>query len=247
MPPCAAATWHALHRLNMRPKITGPNVGRPRHLPIWSPLTTHVGQWWRSGCIQSCLHRTRTPARMKRMFLLTSAMMLVACSVSAEERLDAIEREVQELKRRVAALEADNGKLKQQIEVDRLIVRKELIVSDTGRAWEQGFEAQQLPRGIYARSLWDGPGGLWVRSRLIKGEIDDHLTTAFTPSKGTGACAARQGIFHGTSGSMARGGRWRSSKARDLSLPKSPSKSGRGETIPAGSAFKPIDRSMTSH
>ena len=51
------------------------------------------------------------------------------------------------------------------LEVDRLIVRKELIVSDTGHPWEKGFEAQQIPRGVYARSLGDGPGGLWVRSR----------------------------------------------------------------------------------
>ncbi len=67
----------------------------------------------------------------------------------------------------------------EQIEVDRLIVRKELIVSDTGQTWEQGFEAQQIPRGIYARSLFDGPGGLWVRSRLIKGEIDDPFDDRF--------------------------------------------------------------------
>jgi hypothetical protein len=65
------------------------------------------------------------------------------------------------------------------LEVDRLIVRKELIVSDTGQPWEKGFEAHQIPRGIYARSLWDGPGGLWVRSRLIKGEIDDPFDDRF--------------------------------------------------------------------
>jgi hypothetical protein len=58
-------------------------------------------------------------------------------------------------------------------------VRRELIVSDTGSIWEKGFEAQQIPRGIYARSLWDGPGGLWVRSRLIKGEIDDPFDDRF--------------------------------------------------------------------
>jgi hypothetical protein len=104
------------------------------------------------------------------VFLLTSAIVLFACSICADETLDALKRDIQELKRRVAALEVDNSKLKQQIEVDRLIVRKELIVSDTGHPWEKGFEAHQLPRGIYARSLWDGPGGLWVRSRLIKGE-----------------------------------------------------------------------------
>ncbi len=66
-----------------------------------------------------------------------------------------------------------------ELEVDRLIVRKELIVSDTGSPWEPGYEAHQIPRGIYARSLGDGPGGLWVRSRLIKGEIDDPFDDRF--------------------------------------------------------------------
>lgn len=65
------------------------------------------------------------------------------------------------------------------LEVERLIVRKELIVSDTGKPWENGFETQQIARGLYARSLWDGPGGLWVRSRLIKGEIDDPFDDRF--------------------------------------------------------------------
>jgi hypothetical protein len=66
-----------------------------------------------------------------------------------------------------------------ELTVDRLIVTKELIVSDTGDKWEKGYEAQQIPRGMYARSLWDGPGGLWVRSRLIKGEIDDPFDDRF--------------------------------------------------------------------
>lgn len=66
-----------------------------------------------------------------------------------------------------------------ELTVERLIVTKELIVSDTGEKWEKGFEALQIPRGIYARSLWDGPGGLWVRSRLIKGEIDDPFDDRF--------------------------------------------------------------------
>ena len=66
-----------------------------------------------------------------------------------------------------------------ELEVDRLIVRKELIVSDTGMPWEKGYEAHQIPRGVYARSLGDGPGGLWVRSRLIKGEIDDPFDDRF--------------------------------------------------------------------
>ncbi len=66
-----------------------------------------------------------------------------------------------------------------ELEVDRLIVRDELIVSDTGKVWEEGYEEHQIPRGIYAKSLADGPGGLWVRSRLIKGEIDDPFDDRF--------------------------------------------------------------------
>jgi hypothetical protein len=66
-----------------------------------------------------------------------------------------------------------------ELTVERLIVTKELIVSDTGTPWEKGFEAHQIPRGIYARSLADGPAGLWVRSRLIKGEIDDPFDDRF--------------------------------------------------------------------
>lgn len=71
------------------------------------------------------------------------------------------------------------GNQPKELEVDRLVVKKELIVSDTGQPWEKGFESHQIPRGIYARSLWDGPGGLWVRSRLIKGEIDDPFDDRF--------------------------------------------------------------------
>jgi hypothetical protein len=66
-----------------------------------------------------------------------------------------------------------------EIEVDRLIVRKELIVSDTGAPWEKAYEHHQIPRGLYARSLADGPGGLWVRSRLIKAELDDPFDDRF--------------------------------------------------------------------
>src|SRR4026207_896717 len=72
------------------------------------------------------------------------------------------------------------GEQPKELIVDRLIVRKELIVSDTGSPWEKGFEAHQIPRGIYARSVTDGAvGGLWVRSRLIKGEIDDPFDDRF--------------------------------------------------------------------
>jgi hypothetical protein len=67
-----------------------------------------------------------------------------------------------------------------ELDVDRLIVRKELIVSDSGEPWEKGYEEQQIARGIYARSVGNGStGGLWVRSRLIKGEIDDPFDDRF--------------------------------------------------------------------
>jgi hypothetical protein len=75
-------------------------------------------------------------------------------------------------------MKAEPERLK-ELEVDRLIVRDELIVSDTGKVWEEGYEEHQIPRGIYAKSLADGPGGLWVRSRLIKGEIDDPFDDRF--------------------------------------------------------------------
>lgn len=66
-----------------------------------------------------------------------------------------------------------------ELTVDRLIVRHELIVSDTGQPWEKGYEEHQIPRGIYAKSVGQGTGGLWVRSRLIKGEIDDPFDDRF--------------------------------------------------------------------
>ncbi len=65
------------------------------------------------------------------------------------------------------------------LEVDRLIVRDELIVSDTGEAWEQGFEEQQIPRGLYAKATADARTGLWVRGRLHKAELDDPFDDRF--------------------------------------------------------------------
>ena len=116
---------------------------------------------------------------MRTCSLLISAFLLLPGWILAAESFDAIRRELDALKQRVTSLEEENGRLKKEITVERLIVRRELIVSDTGAIWEKGFEEQQIPRGIYARSLWDGPGGLWVRSRLIKGEIDDPFDDRF--------------------------------------------------------------------
>src|SRR4051812_12977537 len=93
-----------------------------------------------------------------------------------------------------------------ELEVDRLIVRRELIVSDTGAPWEQGFEARQIPRGIYARSLGDGPGGLWVRSRLIKGEIDDPFDDRFHALEKDGGLRRAPGHI---SWNVRIGGAWR--------------------------------------
>ncbi len=82
------------------------------------------------------------------------------------------------------ALAAEHESVKELI-VDRLVVRNELIVSDTGEPWERGFEEQQIPRGAVIRSLATGPdgkpgvAGVWVRSRLIKTEIDDPFDDRF--------------------------------------------------------------------
>jgi len=115
---------------------------------------------------------------MKTPILPLSLSMLLAIAACADDVED-LKREIDALKKRVTALEADKSQLSKQIEVQRLIVRKELIVSDTGQAWEKGFEAHQIPRGIYARPVGEGTGGLWVRSRLIKGEIDDPFDDRF--------------------------------------------------------------------
>lgn len=116
---------------------------------------------------------------MKLIAFLLSALLWLTSATAADISINEIRLELDGLKKRVAALEEENLKLKHEAKVERLIVTKELIVSDTGVPWEKGFEAHQIPRGIYARSVGDGPGGLWVRSRLIKGEIDDPFDDRF--------------------------------------------------------------------
>jgi hypothetical protein len=120
---------------------------------------------------------------MNRMLSrLLFALIVTVSSVPSfadDNNFELLKREIDDLKKRVTSLETENAALKKEVRVERLVVSKELIVSDTGAPWEKGFEAQQIARGLYARSLWNGPGGLWVRSRLIKGEIDDPFDDRF--------------------------------------------------------------------
>lgn len=113
--------------------------------------------------------------------VLLLLLFLTGTTHAADESADLaeIKREVAELRRRVTRLEEANTQLRQQIVTERLIVKRELIVSDTEAPWERGFEAAQIPRGLYAKPVGEGVGGLWVRSRLIKGEIDDPFDDRF--------------------------------------------------------------------
>lgn len=124
------------------------------------------------------------------------------------------------------------------LEVDRLIVRDELIVSDTGRAWEEGYEAHQIPRGIYARSLKDGPGGLWVRSRLIKGEIDDPFDDRFHALERDGS---RRGSPGHISWNVWLDGAWRQMaivQGEGMELSEVPHKDWNGLTHPGRIRFQ---------
>ncbi len=116
---------------------------------------------------------------MKTLLTFLWAAGLAIPVFPADASLENIQREIDVLKKRVAALEAENVQLKREATFERVVVKKELVVSDTGSPWEAGFEEHQIARGIYARSLFDGPGGLWVRSRLIKTEIDDPFDDRF--------------------------------------------------------------------
>lgn len=64
-------------------------------------------------------------------------------------------------------------------DVDRLIVRNDRIVSDTRPPWEQGCEEHRIARGSYAWPAGEGKRGLWVRSRPIKGEVDNPFDDRF--------------------------------------------------------------------
>ncbi|MEX0641588.1 MAG: hypothetical protein WD468_02750 [Pirellulales bacterium] len=125
-----------------------------------------------------------------------------------------------------------------ELEVDRLIVRKELIVSDTGMPWEKGFESHQLPRGIYARSLADGTAGLWVRSRLIKGEIDDPFDDRFHALERDGSLRRAPGHI---SWNVWLDGAWRQMaiiQGEGLELSEVPREHWNGQTHPGRLRFQ---------
>ncbi|MFN0053651.1 MAG: hypothetical protein ACKV0T_15840 [Planctomycetales bacterium] len=125
-----------------------------------------------------------------------------------------------------------------ELELDRLIVRKELIVSDTGQPWEPGLEALQMPRGIYARALGDGPGGLWVRSRLIKGEIDDPFDDRFHALESDGSMRRAPGHI---SWNVWLDGAWRQMaiiQGEGLELSEVPLQQWNGETHPGRIRFQ---------
>ena len=124
------------------------------------------------------------------------------------------------------------------LEVDRLIVRKELIVSDTGQPWEAGFEQHQIARGIYARSVGEGSGGLWVRSRLIKGEIDDPFDDRFHALERNGS---RRGSPGHISWNMWLDGAWRQMaiiQGEGLELSEVPPKQWNGSSHPGRIRFQ---------
>lgn len=125
-----------------------------------------------------------------------------------------------------------------ELEVDRLIVRQELIVSDTGEKWEKGYEEHQIPRGVYARSLFDGPGGLWVRSRLIKGELDDPFDDRFHALERDGSLRRAPGHI---SWNVWLDGAWRQMaiiQGEGLELSEVPRKDWSGNTHPGRIRFQ---------
>lgn len=125
-----------------------------------------------------------------------------------------------------------------ELTVDRLIVRKELIVSDTGAPWEKGFESHQIPRGIYARPPGDGAGGLWVRSRLIKGEIDDPFDDRFHAIEKDGSLRRAPGHI---SWNVWIDGAWRQMaiiQGEGLELSEVPLKEWTGQTHPGRIRFQ---------
>jgi hypothetical protein len=125
-----------------------------------------------------------------------------------------------------------------ELDIDRLIVRKELIVSDTGSPWEKGYEVHQIPRGIYASSLGNGTAGLWVRGRLIKGEIDDPFDDRFHAIESNGTLRGAPGHI---SWNVWLDGAWRQMaiiQGEGLELSEVPRERWNGQTHPGRLRFQ---------
>jgi hypothetical protein len=125
-----------------------------------------------------------------------------------------------------------------ELTVDRLIVKKELIVSDTGEPWEKGFEAHQIPRGLYAKPIGEGTAGLWVRSRLIKGEIDDPFDDRFHALEKDGSLRTAPGHI---SWNVWLDGHWRQMaiiQGEGLEMSEVPRKEWNGGTHPGRLRFQ---------
>src|SRR5678815_931974 len=130
------------------------------------------------------------------------------------------------------------GEQPKELTVERLIVKKELIVSDTGEPWEKGFEQHQIPRGIYAKSVGEGTGGLWVRSRLIKGEIDDPFDDRFHALEKDGSLRTAPGHI---SWNVWLNGAWRQMaiiQGEGLEMSEVPLKEWNGGTHPGRIRFQ---------
>lgn len=125
-----------------------------------------------------------------------------------------------------------------ELDVDRLIVRKELIVSDTGQPFEAGYEEHQMPRGIYAKTLSEGVAGLWVRSRLIKGELDDPFDDRFHALERNGSHRGAPGHI---SWNIWLDGHWRQMaiiQGEGLELSEMPREQWNGTTHPGRIRFQ---------
>src|SRR5438874_7312811 len=108
-----------------------------------------IGGYWRARIILT----TKSEFFMRRVVAILLVVAVTATIRAADGDIEIIKAELQQLKKRIAALEEENAKFKRQATFERVVVKKELIVSDTGGPWEVGYETQQIPRGIYARSL----------------------------------------------------------------------------------------------
>ena len=63
----------------------------------------------------------------KTTLLILAAILHGSINSFGADNLDTLSREIAELKKRVTALEEQNLKLGKQIEVEKLIIKKELI------------------------------------------------------------------------------------------------------------------------